>query len=135
VRALGAALVLLAHVALAEDKVPVQADVVFASKEPGGVEKALAPMQETLGKRVKYLTLKSLSSRRLELSGAGSRIELPNRQVAELHLVALKQNVAHVKVTLPPLDTTYTLGKERSLYIQAGAHQNGELWLVLSQPK
>jgi hypothetical protein len=84
---------------------------------------------------VKYLTLKSLSSRRLELGAASSRVELPNHKVAELRLVALKQNVAQVKVTLPPMDTTYSLGKEKSLYIQAGPHQTGELWLVLSQPR
>ncbi len=120
---------------MAEDKVPVQADVVFASKDPGGVDPALAPMQATLGARVKYLTLKSLSSRRVELAASAVKVELPNHKVAELQLVALKQNVAQVKVKVPPVDATYSLGKERSLYIQAGHHQNGELWLVLSQPK
>lgn len=134
-RAFAAGLVLVASVAVAEDKVPVQADVIFASKEPGEVDPALAPMQATLGARVKYLTLKSLSSRRVELGAGTARVELPNHKVAELHLVALKQNVAQVKVKVSPVDTTYSLGKEKSLYIQAGHHQGGELWLVLSQPK
>lgn len=134
-RAFAAGLVIVASAAVAEDKVPVQADVIFASTEPGGVDPALAPMQATLGARVKYLTLKSLSSRRVELGAGVARVELPNHKVAELHLVALKQNIAQVKVRVSPVDTTYSLGKEKSLYIQAGHHHGGELWLVLSQPK
>jgi hypothetical protein len=137
VRALGAGFALLATVAAAEDKVPVQAEVVFASTQPGGVDPSLEPMRATLGARVKYLTLKGLSSRRLELSGTGAhaRVELPNHKVAELRLVSVAKNVAQLKVKVPPLDATYSLGKEKSLYIQAGPHQGGELWLVLSQPK
>lgn len=128
-------LVLAAGPAAAEDTVPVQADVVFASKEPGVVEPALAPMQATLGARVKYLTMKRLTTKRLELGAATSRVELPNRKVAELQLVALSKNVAQVKVKVPPLDATYSLGKEKSLYLQAGTHEQGDLWLVLSQPR
>lgn len=123
--------------ALAADdqKVPAQAEVVFASTRPGAVDPALASMQVKLGKRVKYLTLRSLSSRRLELSRAGSAVELPNHKTAELTLVHVKDNVAQVKVKLPPLDATYSLGKERALYVQAGPHEDGELWLVVSQPR
>lgn len=134
-RALTAGLILLASAAAAEDKVPVQAEVVFASKAPGGVEPALAPMHAKLGARVNYLTLRLVSSRRVELGAARAPVELPNHKVAELQLVALKQNVAQVKVKVPPVDATYSLGKEGSLYIQAGPHLGGELWLVLSQPK
>jgi hypothetical protein len=130
------ALWLSSGAALAEDTVPVQADVVFASTAPGVVEPTLAPMQAKLGARVKYQTLRRLSSRRLELRAAtAARVELPNAKVAELSLVALKQHVAEVRVKVPPVDATYSLGKEKSLYVQAGPHQAGELWLVLSPPR
>lgn len=133
-RAVGLAVALLAPVALAEDTVPLQAGVVFASSEPGDVEPALASMQATLAARIHYQTLKSLSTLRLDLRAEPARIDLPNAKVAELRLVALKAHVAQVAVKLPPLGATYSLGKERALYIQAGPYQGGELWLVLSQP-
>jgi len=136
-RPLALALSVSASAALAADeqKVPAQADVVFASTRPGVVEPALAPMQAKLGKRVKYLTLKSLSSTRLQLSRTTSSLPLPNQKTAELTLVHVKDNVAQVKVKLPPLDATYSLGKDRALYVQAGSHEDGELWLVVSQPR
>jgi hypothetical protein len=136
VRALVLGLSLGAVSAQAGDvKVPAQAEVVFASTRPGTVDPALAPMQAKLGARVKYLTLRSVSTTRLELSAARSTLSLPNRKTAELTLVHVKDNVAQVKVKLPPLDATYSLGKEKSLYVQAGPHEGGELWLVVSQPR
>lgn len=132
-----AAAALLALPALADDKkVPVQADVVFASTAPGKVEAALLPMQATLAGRVKYGTLKSLSAKRLELgTNKPAQVELPNKKVAELTLESLKDDVATVRVKLPPAETTYTLARGKSLYLQGGAHEGGELWLVLSMPK
>jgi hypothetical protein len=132
-----AGVVLLAGVARAEDKkVPVQAEVVLAStKAGGGVDPSLAAMQTTLGARVKYLSMKKVSAQKLELHGAPSLVSLPNGKAAELSLLAVKENVAQVKVKVGPLDTTYSLGKEKSLFVQAGSHDGGDLWLVLSQPK
>ncbi len=129
--------VLLAGAAHAQDKkVPVQAEVVLAStKAGGGVDPALAAMQTTLGARVKYLSMKKVSAQKLELHATPSLVALPNGKAAELSLVALKENVAQVKVKVGPLDTTYSLGKEKSLFVQAGPHDGGDLWLVLSQPK
>jgi hypothetical protein len=43
--------------------------------------------------------------------------------------------VAQVHVKVPPLDATYSLGKGKSLFVQAGVYEAGELWLVISQPK
>lgn len=136
--ALAAVTCLSAAPARADDasaKVPVQADVVFASTAPGQVEPALKPMQAKLAERVKYATLKTLSGKRLELSKAPTALELPNKKTAELVLEALKSDVATVRVKLPPAETTYTLGRGKSLYLQGGAHDGGELWLVLSMPK
>jgi hypothetical protein len=118
-----------------EPKVPVQADVVFASKAPGEIQPALKAMQATLAGRVRYGTLKTLSTQRLELTRQASQVELPNQKVAQLVLESLKDDVAVVKVTLPPTETTYRLGRGKSLYLQGGAHDGGDLWLVLSMPK
>ncbi|GMU59449.1 MAG: hypothetical protein AMXMBFR34_12120 [Myxococcaceae bacterium] len=130
------ALAVTALSALAEDaKVPVQADVVYAATAPGAVDKGLEGMQATLGQRVKYGTLKLLSAKKLELSKKPASVELPNKKVAELVLESLKNDVATVRVKLPPTETTYQLGRGKSLYVQGGAHDAGELWLVLAMPK
>lgn len=131
-----ASVALFALPALAEDaKVPVQADVVFASTAPGKVEQGLLPMQATLAPRVRYQTLKKLSGETLQLSVKPAQVSLPNKKVAELALESLKDDVATVRVKLPPAEATYTLGRGKSLYVQGGAHDGGELWLVLSMPK
>jgi hypothetical protein len=127
---------LLATVALADsNKVPVQAEVVLASRKAGPVDPSLISMQSTLGARVKYLSLKKVSTQRLELSSVPSKVALPNAKSAELTLVGIKDNVAQVKVKVPPVDTTYSLGKDKSLFVQAGAHEGDDVWVVLSQPK
>jgi hypothetical protein len=38
-------------------------------------------------------------------------------------------------VKVAPTEATYTLGREKSLYVQAGTLDDGDLWLVLSQPE
>lgn len=119
----------------AEPTVPVQADVVFASTQPGTVDPELQKMQQTLAAKVKYLTLKKVASQKLELSPKAQSVALPNQKTAELSLQGLKENVATVHVKLAPADTTYTLGREKSLYLQAGPHDGGDLWLVVSQPR
>jgi hypothetical protein len=126
---------LLSTAALADGPVPVQADVVFASTAPGKVDPSLLKMQETLAAKVKYLTLEKRSSEKLSLSSKGLSVNLPNGKVASLSLEALKDGVATLRVKLPPTDATYSLAKEKSFYLQGGAHEGGELWLVLSQPK
>lgn len=134
-----AAVALLATAVWAEDKaekkVPVKADVVYAATATGTVEPALKPMQATLAERVKYGTLKTLSTKRLELGTKPSPVELPNKKTAELFVETLKDDVATVRVKLPPAEATYTLARGKSLYLQGGAHDGGDLWLVLSMPK
>lgn len=130
------AVLLLATAALAEDaKVPVQADIVYASTAAGAVEPALAPMQAALANRVKYLTMKRLSTHKLELGRAPATVTLPNQKVGQLTLESLKDDVAVVQVKLPPASATYRLARGKSLYVQGGAHDGGDLWLVLSMPK
>ncbi len=119
----------------AEPSVSVQAEVVFASTKEGIVEPDLQKMQQTLGAKVKYLTLKKVAAQKLELSVKPQSVALPNTRTAEISLQGVKENVATVRVKLAPADATYTLGREKSLYLQAGPHDGGDLWLVLSQPK
>ncbi|MCA3013089.1 MAG: hypothetical protein INH41_11910 [Myxococcaceae bacterium] len=134
-RTLLAGLLLASTAALAEGPVAVQADVVFASTKPGPVDPTLVKMQETLAARTRYLTLEKRSTERLSVSQAGVKVALPNGKTALVSLEALKEGIATLRVKLPPTDATYSLAKDKSFYLQGGAHEGGELWLVLSQPK
>lgn len=119
----------------AEQQVPVQAEVVLASTAAGGVEAGLEGMQATLGKKVKYGTLKRLSTQRLTVEAKSQVLALPNGKSAELSLDSLKDGVATLRVKLAPTESTYSLARDKAFYLQAGAHEGGDLWLVLSQPK
>lgn len=129
------AALVLAPVAFANGPVAVQADVVFASTAAGKVDPSLTKMQETLGAKVKYLTLEKRSSEKLQVTNRGVTVALPNGKVASLSLEALKDGVATLRVKLAPTDATYSLAKDKSFYLQGGPHEGGDLWLVLSQPK
>lgn len=131
------AAVLSLPVFAAEPSVPVQADIVFASTAPGTVDPSLVKMRDAMASKVKYLTLKKLESKKLELlKDKLQLVQLPNQKSAEFTLQELtKENVATLKVKLAPTEAVYSLGREKSLYVQGGAHDGGELWLVLSQPK
>ncbi|MDP3503277.1 MAG: hypothetical protein Q8S33_23285 [Myxococcales bacterium] len=134
-RSLLFAVLALAPVALADGPVAVQADVVFASKTAGKVDPSLVKMQETLGAKVKYLTLEKRSSQKLNVDAKGVTVALPNGTSASLTLEGLKAGVATLRVKLPPTDATYSLAKDKAFYLQGGSHESGDLWLVLSQPK
>ena len=131
------ALALLSLQALAaEPAVTVQAEVVFASTAAGTVEPAYVKLRDTLAPKVKYLTMKKLDSKRLELVlDKMQTVALPNSKQAELTLQGVKENVATVKVKTPSLETVYTLARDKSLSAPAGANEGGDLWLVVSQPK
>jgi hypothetical protein len=128
---------MVAPVLAAEPTVPVQAEVVFASTAAGQVEPALVKMRDAMASKVKYLTMKRLDGKKLELvKDKPQTVALPNQKSAEFTLQELtKENVATLKVKLAPTEAVYSLGREKSLYVQGGAHDGGELWLVLSQPK
>jgi hypothetical protein len=128
---------LSASFALADDpKVPVQAEVVFASTEAGTIDPSLVKMRDTLAPKVKYLTLKKLDSRKLVLvKNKAETIALPNAKTAELSLDKVENDVATVKVKVPPTEATYKLAHEKVLYVQGGEHKGGQVWLLLSQPQ
>lgn len=126
--ALGMGFAFNAH---AEDvKVAVTAEVVWASTQGQQVDPpSLSSMKEKLSKKASYTSLRRLSLQKLTLP---VELKLPNQQVATLKLEELKNGVAKVQVSVPPLSTLYTLGREGSLYQAAGKYENGDLWLVLS---
>lgn len=127
----------LALPALAADpSVSVQADVVYASTQAGTVDPSLEKIRAAMAAKVKYLTMKKLDSKKLALTRSKvERLTLPNSKVAELTLQEVKDNVATLKLRVPPTEAVYSLGREKSLFVQGGAHDGGDLWLVLSQPK
>ena len=120
----------------AEPSVPVQAEVVFASTTAGTVDPSLAKMRDAMAPKVKYLSMKKLETKKLELSqNKPQALALANQKQAELTLQGVKENVATVKVKTPSVETVYSLARDKSLYVPAGAHEGGDLWLVVSQPK
>lgn len=120
----------------ADPSVTVQADVVFASTAPGTVEPALLKTRDQMAGTKKYLTMKKLDSKKLELvQNKVQTIALPDSKQVELTLQGLKANVATLKVKTPQVETVYSLARDKSLFTQAGSKEDGDLWLVLSQPK
>ena len=131
--ALLAALVCAFPVA-AQPHVSLWAEVVQASNEGTGVDAGLEKMQQQFAKSgITYKSYRRLSREQLQLAqGHAAEVRLPNGKVATLTLLSVKGSQSEVSVSVPPLQTTYTLGREGSVYLQAGPHANGVLILVLT---
>jgi hypothetical protein len=128
----------VSSVALAEDaKVTVQAEVIHAQVKAGTIEPSLQQMQAALAKGKKYGALKRISTQKLTLqTQPPTVVPLPNGKSAEMSLVTLQQGVATIKLkVISQGEATLKLGRDGSLYQQAGEWEGGDLWLVLSQPK
>ncbi|MGQ0505642.1 MAG: hypothetical protein ACT4TC_10005, partial [Myxococcaceae bacterium] len=77
-----------------------------------------------------------LNSAKLSMEqGKASWLELPSGEKASFTLSSVKDGTARVDVKLPKLNTTVALGREGSVFIQAGSFQGGKLVLVLSSGK
>jgi hypothetical protein len=129
------ALVALPAVAMADEpKVEVMAEVVLASTEGNVIDPpSLAAMKEKFAQKAKYTSFKRLSQEKIAVSAkAGASVKLPNQKIATFKLEELKEGSAKVRVSVPPISTLYTVGREGSLYQAAGKHSGGDLWLVLS---
>jgi hypothetical protein len=128
------AALLLATPALSESRVSLSAEVVQASNESAGVDAGLEKMREQFAKSgIVYKSYRRLSHEQLQLSpGKPVEVRLPNAKTATLTLLSMKGSQSQVSVSLPPVQTTYTLGREGSVYLQAGPHANGVLILVLT---
>jgi hypothetical protein len=125
---------LLALPALAENRVALLAEVVQASNDAAGVDPGLEKMREQFAKSgITYKSYRRVSHEQLQLAaGKPAEVRLPNAKTATLTLLSVKGSQSQVSVSLPPLQTTYTLGREGSVYLQAGPHANGVLILVLT---
>jgi hypothetical protein len=128
------AAVALSVPAFAQSRVALLAEVVQASNEGTGVDPGLEKMREQFAKSgITYKSYRRLSHEQLQLSpGKPAEVRLPNAKTATLTLLSVKGSQSQVSVSLPPLQTTYTLGREGSVYLQAGPHANGVLILVLT---
>jgi hypothetical protein len=128
------AALLLALPAAAENHVALSADVVQASNEGTGVDAGLEKMREQFAKSgIVYKSYRRLSHEALQLAqGKPVEVRLPNTKTATLTLLSLKGSQSEVSVSLPPVQTTYILGREGSVYLQAGPHALGVLILVLT---
>lgn len=127
---------LLTFAAWAEEpKVEVNTEIVLASNEGQGVEpESLAPMRDKFLKEgFSFTSFKRLKEQKLVLvKNRTADVKLPNNQVATLKLEDIVNGAAKVHVRLPPIDTTYTVGREGSVFIDGGHHGKGTLVLVLS---
>lgn len=119
--------------ASAEPQVEVMAEVVHASNQ-GSSDSALANMKAMFSKEgFGFTSYRRLSSARLALQKAkAAEVSLPNGKAATIKLDELKDGKAHLKVSVPSGETVYTLGREGSVFVDAGIYQGGSLILVLS---
>jgi hypothetical protein len=95
----------------------------------------LRPMQRALGLRRHYGWLKRFSKKRASIDAKGEEVELPGGAKARVRLQELKDDVATLVVSLPSTETVYQLGRTGSLYLQAGKHEDTEVWVVISPAK
>ncbi len=130
-----AALALSTAVFAQDSKVAVKADVILCHLKDGTVEPGLEAMQAKLAQGKKYGSLKRISTQKLQLQAAATPVALPNGKSADVSLINVEKDVAMIKVKVAQGEATLKLGREGSLYQQAGEWQGGDLWLVLSQPK
>lgn len=125
----------MSSAAAEEPKVDVVAEVVHASDTGSTVDPpTLEPMRDAFNKSgIHYKSFRRLSREKLTLrKGQSAELHLPNNVTASLTLKSVEHDAAKVQVAVPPVDTTYTLGREGSVFIQAGTHNGGMLILVLS---
>jgi hypothetical protein len=130
-----AALLCAAAAFAAPTTVTVKVDVVEASNQGTEVQPAsLAAMKDTFTQSgFNYKSYRQLSSQKVSLApNAPQTLKLPNGRTAKLTLLDVKDNVAHIQVSVPPLEATYSLGRSGSVFIQAGPHKGGVLVLALS---
>jgi hypothetical protein len=132
VTVLSTSLVLSAQ-AFAEPKVEVMADVVHASNQ-GATDSALFNMKAMFSAEgFGFTSYRRLSSAKLAIQKhKAADIHLPNGQTASVKLDELKDGKAHLRVSVPPGETVYTLGREGSVFVDAGPYKGGSLILVLS---
>ena len=128
--AIGTALVLLTA------PVNIDVQVVHASNGPAHVDPGLEKMRDAFAASgLHFSSYKRISQQTVALVvGTPAQVSLPHK-TATLSLVPGEHRRPEVAVSVPPLKTTVSLGTEASAFLQAGAHENGQLVLVLTAMK
>ena len=130
-----AALLLAAPVALAaEPPVSVWLEVVHASHHGDEVDPSLVHMKEKFTREgFTYSNYKKVSSQRAELiKNKETEVALPNGRTVKVKLEDFKGGTASIRVSVPPLDAVYQLGREGSAFMLVGTHNHGVLIFTLS---
>lgn len=120
--------------ARAEDKVRFNADVVYASSQGNALDPpSLAPMKTAFAKDFTFTSFKRLATQVIELQAKKpAELSLPNGKSAHFELDRLEKGVAVVKSVVAGVETEIRLGKQKSVYLVAGKHQDGMLILMVS---
>jgi hypothetical protein len=121
--------------ARAEDKVQVAVIVIHTSNQGNVVDPpTLATMKQEFAKKgLQFSSYKQLSSQTVDLAAKKLvEITLPNKEKATLTLKEIKDGTAFVDLATGGTRTVIKLGREGSLYQNAGDYQGGQLWLMLS---
>jgi|GEM_PF-1331369 len=95
----------------------------------------LVPMHRALKLRRHYAWLQRFSKKHASIDAKGEVVELPGGGKARIRLAELKNDVATLEVSLPNTETVYQLGRRGTLYLQAGKHEDKEVWLVIFPKK
>lgn len=118
-------------------KVKVNVAVVYLSSEGKAVDPSLVEMKKSFDKSgVAFSSYQQMSSKAEELTaGKPMEIALPNGSKATLTLTGIDQGTAKVDLAVAGLKTGVALGRENSVYQDAGAYKSGKLMIVLSAAK
>jgi hypothetical protein len=126
----------LPSAAFAAEQVEVLAEVVLASNQGEAIDPPeLAKMKDVFSRSgFSFTSYKRLWTDKLTLKlKQAVEVKLPNQKTATLKLEAIENGSAKVQIEIKKLvSTTLRLGREGSLFQQAGDHQGGKLILVLS---
>ncbi len=121
--------------ARAQDKVRVVVNVIHVSNKGDVVDPpTLAAMKQEFAKQgISFSSYKQLSSQTVDLASKKPvEITLPNGTKAKLTLQDIKEGTAHVDLSLGTLTLGIALGRQGSVYRNAGDYQGGQLVLMLS---
>ena len=120
-----------------EQKVKVNVAVVYLSNDGTAVDPSLAEMKKSFEKSgVAFSSYQQMSSKAQELApGKAMELALPNGAKATLTLTGIDKGTAKVDLAVAGVKTGVLLGRENSVYQDAGAYKGGKLMIVLSAAK
>lgn len=136
------AAVLVGAPALAEDKVHVSAEVVYASNTGNAVDPGLAQLKDDLARGGhKFSSVTSVSKQELTLEkGKDAQVTMRGSRAAAIKLLDLKKDVATVAVKINEkgkqlAEAKYTLAKGKSTIVVTPPEAGGVTVLMLSPPR